>query len=278
MSKIKEGDIVGRKSYGKDILFYVKRLINLKDNSTIAILKGLTIRIEADSYIEDLELIERENIDNNIRSLEKRLENRIRNYSIPNKFVTAKRERKIEESGKILHLDGDKKYSEKAVRYYKKMGLNAVVKNIPENNQPKVIISLLNRYKPDVLVITGHDGMIKNGTDYNNIYNYRNSRYFIDTVLKARTWKTSGNELVIFAGACQSFFEAIMEAGANFASSPGRILIDFMDPLVVAEKIASTENYKYVSINDIIPEIRDGYKGVGGIGAIGKKKVKTKQI
>lgn len=156
------------------------------------------------------------------------------------------------------------------------MGLNAVVKNIPESNQPKVIISLLNRYKPDVLVITGHDGMIKNGTDYNNIYNYRNSKYFIDTVLKARAWKTPGNELVIFAGACQSFFEAIMEAGANFASSPGRILIDFMDPLVVAEKIASTENYKYVSINDIIPEIRDGYKGVGGIGAIGKKKVKLK--
>ncbi len=51
----------------------------------------------------------------------------------------------------------------------------------------------------------------------------------------------------------------------------GRILIDFMDPLVVAEKIANTEDYRYVSINDIIPEIRDGYKGVGGIGAIGKK-------
>lgn len=100
------------------------------------------------------------------------------------------------------------------------MGLDAIVKNISESNQPKVIINLLNRYKPDVLVITGHDGMIKNGTDYNNVYNYRNSRYFIETVLKARSWQNSGNDLVIFAGACQSFFEAIMEAGANFASSP----------------------------------------------------------
>ena len=49
-----------------------------------------------------------------------------------------------------------------------------------------------------------------------------------------------------------------------------------MDPLVVAEKIANTEDYKYVSINDIVPEIRDGYKGVGGVGAIGKKHTSIK--
>ncbi len=30
-----------------------------------------------------------------------------------------------------------------------------------------------------------------------------------------------------FAGACQSYFEALISAGANFASSPARILIDF---------------------------------------------------
>lgn len=36
-----------------------------------------------------------------------------------------------------------------------------------------------------------------------------------------------GKKLVIFAGACQSYFEAIISAGANFASSPARILIDF---------------------------------------------------
>ncbi len=31
-------------------------------------------------------------------------------------------------SGKILHLDGDKRYSEKAYNYYKKVGLDAIVK------------------------------------------------------------------------------------------------------------------------------------------------------
>lgn len=273
MSKVKEGDIVGRKSYGKDLLFYVKKIISGKDNSKIAILKGITIRIEADAYIEDLELIEQDNIDNNLRGLEQRLEKRINDYLVPKTGIIDKKNKRKEIPGKILHLDGDKKYSEKAFRYYRKVGLNAVVKNITECNQPKIVLNFLNRYKPDVLIVTGHDGMIKKGSEYNNIYNYRNSKHFIETVKKARKWKNAENDLVIFAGACQSFFEAIMEAGANFASSPGRILIDFMDPLVVAEKIANTENYKYVSINDIIPEIRDGYKGVGGIGAIGKKKI-----
>ena len=49
-----------------------------------------------------------------------------------------------------------------------------------------------------------------------------------------------------------------MEAGANFASSPARILIDFKDPLIVAEKIAITPENKYVTINDIKDELRDG--------------------
>lgn len=71
-------------------------------------------------------------------------------------------------------------------------------------------------------------------------------------------------------GACQSYFEAIISAGANFASSPARILIDFLDPLVIAEKIAFTENYKYVTIDDIAEELRDGKRGVNGIGANGK--------
>ena len=144
------------------------------------------------------------------------------------------------------------------------MGLNAIVKNIPEHKQSSIVKNLLDKYNPDILVVTGHDGMIKSGRNYNDIYNYRNSRYFIDTVKEARIWSKNDHELVIFAGACQSFFEAIMKAGANFASSPARILIDFMDPLIVAEKVATTENYKYISINDIAFELRDGTKGVGG--------------
>mgnify|MGYP000832585836 FL=1 len=81
-----------------------------------------------------------------------------------------------------------------------------------------------------------------------------------------------GNNLVIFAGACQSFFEALIDAGANFASSPGRVLIDFADPLIVAERIATTNSEYYITIDDIAIDLRDGKEGIGGIGARGKKR------
>ena len=280
MNKFKKGDIVGRKSYGKDIIFSIEKIINI-DNKQFAILKGITIRVKADSPLNDLVLVEKNRINNHIRSLDIKLEKRINEINKLSKSTSSKfkrvalkdnllRERVY--TGKILHLDGDKKYTEKSYRYYKSLGLNAIVKNIPENKQSFMVQSLLDRYNPDILVITGHDGMIKSGTGYNDIYNYRNSRHFMDTVKKSRQWDVN-KKLVIFAGACQSYFEALISAGANFASSPARILIDFADPLIVAEKVATTENYKYLTINDFSNELRDGIKGVGGTGAKGKKEI-----
>ena len=278
MEKIKKGQIVGRKSYGKDIIFKVSNIIE-KTNKKIAILNGVIERIEADSEISDLELIEKNKVKEILKKLDNRLEKRVintknhfkdRNYKIGLLTNSTKAKEKIV-SGKILHLDGDRKYSEKSYRYYKKLGLNAVVKNISEYRQSKVVYQLLQTYDPDILVITGHDGMIKSGTRYNDIYNYRNSRYFIETVKEARRYdKENDKKIVIFAGACQSYFEAIISAGANFASSPARILIDFLDPLVVAEKVALTEKYRYITIDDIAYELRDGKDGVSGIGANGK--------
>lgn len=264
MSQIKKGDIVGRKSYGKDVIFKVSQIIE-KPEETIAILHGLFERIKADSKISDLEIIEKKVIKEKLNKLEEKVKKRVErtNTRAIQKVV----------SGKILHLDGDRKYSEKSYRYYKKLGLNAIVKNIPEYRQPKLVYRLLEVYNPDILVITGHDGMIKRGTRYNDIYNYRNSGYFIATVKEARRYdRENKKNLVIFAGACQSYFEAIISAGANFASSPARILIDFLDPLIVAEKIALAEKYKYITIDDIAYELRDGKNGVSGIGANGKLK------
>lgn len=280
MEKIRKGTIVSRNSYNNDILFIVTKIIKLSNGKKIVLLKGLTERIEADSYIEDLSLVKKEMIENNLRSFDTKLEERI---SI-NKFINSKEKLLIKKdhrntekviTGKILHLDGDRKYSQKSLRYYREMGLNAIVKNIPESKQPKVVYNLLKYYNPDILVITGHDGMIKKESGYNDIYNYRNSRYFIRTVKEARRYdKETNKNLVIFAGACQSYFEALITAGANFASSPARILIDFLDPLIVAEKVAITDKYKYITIKDIENELRDGKKGIDGVGANGKKNVK----
>lgn len=164
MNNIKKGDIVGRKSYGKDVVFYVKNIIDTTKGK-IAILRGMTRRVEADSKLDDLELLEAEEIKRSINELDKKLEARINqarnekeneNYKI-GVLTQNKRMREKIITGKILHLDGDRKYSEKSYIYYKKIGLNAIVKNIPEYKQPRVVYNLLEAYRPDILVITGHD-------------------------------------------------------------------------------------------------------------------------
>lgn len=176
-------------------------------------------------------------------------------------------------NGKILHLDGDRKYSEKSYKHYKKAGLNAIVKNIPEYKQPLLIKKYILDYSPDIIVITGHDSMLTPQKNYTNLSNYKNSKYFIKSILEARKLFPSINDLCIIAGACQSFFEALIGAGANFASSPARILIDYIDPLIVAEKIAITPNNKFININDIDKYLRNGKKGIDGIGSMGKRRL-----
>ena len=276
MKKIKKGDIVARKSYGKDIIFYVKRIIKTSSKS-IAILCGLYERIEADSNLDDLELLDDIQLKDITKNKENKLNTRIDKKIKEYRFNFLEDNQQLRQkiiTGKILHLDGDKRYSQKSYNYYKKMGLNAIVKNIPEYKQPRVVYKLLKIYQPDILIITGHDGMIKRWANLNDVYNYRNSRHFINTVKEARKYdKDNNRETVIFAGACQSYFEAIMMAGANFASSPARILIDFLDPLIIAEKVATTERYKFITVDDVTREIRDGKKGIGGIGSNGRMTI-----
>lgn len=187
--QIKKGDIVSRYSYNNDILFFVDKIIKTNKIEKIAILKGLNIRIEADAPIQDLRKFNEKEAEKLIRGIE------TKSYKqIVNGYNKA-----LEHTGKILHLDGDKRYSEKTIKYYKKMGLNAVVKNISESKQPQYIIPLLEKHNPDILIITGHDSMIKNGKNYLDIYNYRNSKYFINSVVNARKWQNSSDRLVIFA-------------------------------------------------------------------------------
>ena len=170
-------------------------------------MRGVHYRIEADAPIEDLEKINREQIETEKRGIDTKIKKRIASST---KNIFSKRERYQISDAVILHLDGDRKYTQKSERYYNKLGLKAIVKNVPEYKQPQVIGNLIKKYNPDIVVITGHDGMIRNSGNYNDIYNYRNSRYFIKSVVEARKNANSNKDLVIFAGACQSFFEAIM--------------------------------------------------------------------
>lgn len=78
MDRIKKGDVVGRISYGKDILFTVENILKRSDGRKVAILKGLILRIEADADLSDLVLIEKKQVENNMRSLENKIEDKIK--------------------------------------------------------------------------------------------------------------------------------------------------------------------------------------------------------
>lgn len=256
LKEIRKGDVVARISHNKDVIFVVDRVINNK----IVWLTGITTRLKADAPIDDVEVIEKSEIQKIYDDVNEKIKKEANSIEIErNNFL--KRSDKVIYTGKILHLDGDKRYSEKSNMYYRKMGLRAVVRNVPEYRQSDVVNTLIDRYNPDILVVTGHDGMLEKGKLYEDLYNYRNSRFFAQTVINARR-NEKGKKLVIFAGACQSYYEALISAGANFASSPARILIDFMDPLVVARKIATTDSNKFLTIGDIEDELRDGERGI----------------
>ena len=111
MENIRKGDIVGRKSYNKDILFIVERILKSSKGNSIAILKGLNIRIQADSDIDDLELMDKKAIEESEKRIERRFAETLKKYGKEQeneqKGSLLKRSNKVIYTGKILHLDGD---------------------------------------------------------------------------------------------------------------------------------------------------------------------------
>jgi spore coat assembly protein len=281
MTDFNVGDIVGRKSYGMDIVFKIVEF-GEDDKGRFALLKGIATRIEADAYLDDLEHINKITVDRLMEKEEKRYRRNIEEslkrgiYNIASIAINGKKNKRMSKRpGIILHIDGDGEYGNRSEKYYNDLGLDATVHNIPENKQSEYVYSLLSKHNPDILVITGHDGMIKNYTNYTDINNYKNSKFFIAAVREARRYERSLDELVIFAGACQSFYEALISAGCNFASAPERVFIDLLDPLIVAKKIAMTSIDKVITMDSIAPELKDGYRGIGGINTRGKCRETT---
>ena len=97
-----------------------------------------------------------------------------------------------------------------------------------------------------------------------------NSNNFLKAVKEARKWQPDLDTLVIFAGACQSNYEALMKGGANYASSPGRIMIHALDPVFIVEKIACSRIDVVVPIEEILDQTITGVKGIGGFETRGK--------
>lgn len=280
------GDVVVRKSYDKDVTF---KVIDIKDENgkKIYILKGINIRIIADSEKDDLEEVrddyygEQDKILNSrvnrsiknaiaSRAMDERKGNSKENKVVKNQKDTSCKELFFGRPGKILHVDGDKDYMDTCLKVYKQLSLDAVGVSIKEEEQPYKIVDLVKEIKPDIVVLTGHDSVIKNTRNYLDLDNYRNSKFYRDAVKALRDYNSSYDELVIFAGACQSCYECMLDAGANFASSPNRVLIHCLDPVFVCEKIAYTKINEVVSIQDVIENTITGIRGIGGLQTRGK--------
>ncbi len=290
------GDIVVRKSYGGDITFKIIDIMTV-NNRSVYLLKGINLRIEADSLCEDLELVSENKIGEIDKVFNKKVNATIKrilmsrikgtrgsaiDINVKIKDFQSKQEKYKEgkeyknkqmgfgRPGKILHVDGDAEYLEVCLKTYKQLSLEAVGRVMSEKNQPNEILNLVKQIKPDIVIMTGHDGMLKGTTDYMNLNSYRNSKYFVESVIALRAYNSNYDDLVIFAGACQSCYESILDAGANFASSPNRVLIHCLDPVLVAEKIAYTNIENVVAIEDVIQNTITGLKGIGGLQTRGK--------
>lgn len=244
--EINKGDFVTRKSYNHDTVF---KVINIKDG--VYYLKGVEVRLYADSDYSDLVKC--------IGPKEDDYKEETRNNN------------EIEKSdyfylpGKILHIDGDNEYLDKCLKYYKYAGVYAIGKKIKEEDVYDQIGTLLKEYKPDIVIITGHDAYFKKKGSIKNNDNYKNTKNFIKAVKAARNYEKSHEKLVIIAGACQSNYEELIKAGANFASSPKRVNIHALDPAIIAVNVALTERNREIDLKNVLQKTKYGKDGMGGI-------------
>ncbi|WP_418791308.1 sporulation peptidase YabG [Phosphitispora sp. TUW77] len=277
--EIKVGDIVARKSYNNDIYFKVNEVIETDSGEVRVKLLGLDVRLFADSPVEDLVKVDADNIreyrkkfirtNNNClkRIIEKRLKERGNDlFRSGNKIE----ENFFEIPGRVLHIDGNLEYLNLCMAIYGQLGIPAKGANVPEGEQPASVPGLIKKCSPDILVLTGHDGIIRSGADFTDLNNYHNSRYFVKAVKAARFIECNMDNLIIFAGACQSHYEALLQAGANYASAPQRVMIHAFDPVFIVEKVAFTSFNKTIATSEVIENTITGIEGLGGIETRGK--------
>ena len=106
---------------------------------------------------------------------------------------------------------------------------------------------------------------MKKKGDKKDLRNYKNSLNFVKAVKNARKYESSHEKLIIIAGACQSNYEELIKAGANFASSPKRVNIHALDPAIIASCLAFSNISKDIDLIKILGKTKYGSDGIGGI-------------
>lgn len=241
---MKVGDLVVRIKYNRDIVFEIYDIQN-----EVAYLKGVEVRLIADSAMDDLEMAQEDHF--------------VSRFDESSLFRNDKVIR-----GKILHLDGDAHYLKMCEEKYKALGVRAVCVYLKESDMKDQIEDLLEKYKPQILVVTGHDSMSRNGNS-ESVDAYSHTRDYMEAVKQARLFESNIDQLVIFAGGCQSNYELLIASGANFASSPQRKNIHALDPVYIAFQVANESVKNYVDVETVIKNTYNKAAGVGGVDTRG---------
>ncbi|MCP8618165.1 sporulation peptidase YabG [Salirhabdus salicampi] len=269
--QFQRGDIVTRVSHNHDLLFRIQTVENGK-----AQLYGEDYRLEADSPLDDLSLVNKGELTRRKKEEREKEDYSYRLFKQDYQLMRKKQEydthinfnpdlKYFQIPPRVLHVDGDQLYLKKCVSLYQRLGMQVHGVHLHEKTMPLEIKALLEKIQPDILVITGHDSFSKTKGNKNDIRAYRNSKHFADTVREARNYAPHLDQLIIFAGACQSHFESLIKAGANFASSPSRINIHALDPVYIVAKVGYTSFMEKINVWDVLRNTITGEKGIGGL-------------
>jgi len=243
------GDYITRNSYNNDTIFIVLNIIG-----DTLYLKGVYARLYADSNISDCTKVDKDIIKDDF--IPDKINNETNN-SFRSSFFRI--------PARILHLDGDETYLQKCMSYYKENKIFAIGRKIDEEHISEDITTYLKETNPDIVIITGHDAYYKKKGNIKDLRNYKNSLHFVNAVKNARKYEKSHEKLIIIAGACQSNYEELIKAGANFASSPKRVNIHALDPAIIAATIALTSKNEEVDLIDLLNKTKNKEKGMGGL-------------
>ena len=246
--QFKIGDLVSRISHNHDVIFKIESI-----NGNIVYLQGINLRLSADAYIDDIVKVDSVNYEDN-----EIIERNVRELNI-------NRDEYFYLPGRILHIDGDDDYLDRCMKFYNSMGIKANGIALREEKIAPQINKLIVDYRPDIIVITGHDAYYEKKKDKEDLNNYKNTSNFIKAVKEARKYEKNQDKLIIIAGACQSNYEELIKAGANFASSPKRINIHALDPAIIATSIAFSDKNKEIDLIKLIEKTKYGSDGIGGI-------------
>lgn len=271
------GEMVTRISHHHDLLF---RIASIKQNQ--AILHGEDMRLLADAPLDDLVKIKDRDLKKRVKKQKEKEEYSYRLFRQDYQLMKEKREYQASDGyqyaqyfhlpANVLHMDGDQMYLRKCIDLYQRIGLQVHGVHIHEKDMPLRIGELVKKIQPNIIVITGHDSYSKGKGEKNDLRAYRHSRYFAEAVREVRTIAPNLDQPVIFAGACQSHFESLIRAGANFASSPMRVNIHALDPVYVVAKIAYTPFMEKVNVWDALRNTLTKDKGLGGIETKGMQR------